>query len=170
MPAGGPTVQPTRRTALVIAAVVGAGLTWIGLSLVEAFGWAPPPVPVLTAVVVAVLALLTLLAARWTHRTVQVRHDPVEPTLAVGLLLAGKAALLGGTALAAGYATIALRYLPDLAAELPRERVLVATVVAALSIGLAFAGRALEQACQVPFDDDSGDAPGADPKGAPSPG
>ena len=41
--------------------------------------------------------------------------------------------------------------------------------VALLSVGLAFAGWALERACQVPPDDDSGDAPGADRGGAPSP-
>ena len=35
---------------------------------------------------------------------------------------------------------------------------------------LAVAGWALERACQLPPDDDSSDAPGGDPKGAPSPG
>ncbi len=169
MPQVGPTVEPTGRTVLVIAGVVGAGVTWIALSIAQSMAWPIPPVPVLAAVLVAVLAVLTLLAARWTHRTVQVRHEPVEPSRAVGLLLAGKAALIGGTALAAGYAALAIRYLPDLAAELPRERVLVASVVALLSVGLAFAGWALERACQVPPDDDSGDAPGADRGGAPSP-
>lgn len=170
MPAPGPTVQPTGRTALVIAAVVGAGLTWIALSIVESLAWPPPPVPVLAGVVVGLLAVITLIAARWTYRTVHVRRKLVEPARAVGLLLAGKAALIGGTALAAGYGVIALRYLPDLGAELPRDRVVMATIVAVLSVGLAVAGWALERACQLPPDDDSGDAPGAAPKGAATPG
>jgi hypothetical protein len=166
MPQVRPTVEPTRRTALVIAGVVGAGVSWIAFSLAESLGWPLPTVPVLSAVVVAALAGLTLAAARWTHRTVQVRREPVEPSRAVGLLLAGKAAMIGGTALAAGYAAVAIRYLPDLGAELPRERVLVATVVAVLSVGLAVAGRALERACQVPPDEDSGDAPDSGADGA----
>ena len=84
-----PTVERTRWGVLAIAGVVGAGLTWIGLSAVDGFGWPTPPVPVLTPVVVGVLALATWLAARWTHRTVQVRRRPVEPGRAVALLLSG---------------------------------------------------------------------------------
>lgn len=172
MPQPGPSVQPTGRTALVIAGVVGAGFSWIALSTVESFGWPNPPVPSLTAVVVAVLALASWLAARWMHRTVQVRHQVVEPARAIALLLAGKAALLGGTMLAAGYAAVALRYLPDLDAALPRDRVLSAAASAVLSVALAFAGRALERACQVPGppDEESGDAPGVDDGGAAGPG
>lgn len=124
----------------------------------------------LAAAVVAVLAVATALAARWTHRVVHVKREPIEPQRAVGLLLAGKAAMIGGTALAAGYATVAMRALPYLDAALPRERALVATAVALLSAVLAVAGWALERACQLPPDDDSSDAPGGDPKGAPSPG
>ena len=78
--------------------------------------------------------------------------------------------MIGGTALAAGYATVAMRALPYLDAALPRERALVATAVALLSAVLAVAGWALERACRLPPDDDSSDAPGGDPKGAPSPG
>ena len=170
MPKLGPTVHPTGRTVLAVAAVVGAGVTWIALSIAESLAWPLPTVPALAAVVVGVLALVTGLAARWTHRAVQVRRDPIEPSRAVGLLLAGKAALIGGTGLAAGYAAMALRYLPNLDAALPRERVLVAAVVSVLSIALAVAGWALERACQVPPDEDSDDAPRSDPKGAPSPG
>ena len=170
MPQPGPTVRPTGRTVLAVAALVGSGLTWVSLSIAETLAWPLPTVPVLAAVVVGVLALATWLAARWTHGAVQVRRDPIEPARAVALLLAGKAALIGGSALAAGYATMALRYLPNLDAALPRERVLVAAVVSLLSVGLAVAGWALERACQVPPDDDSGDAPRADPEGAPSPG
>ncbi len=170
MPQPGPTVHPTGRTALAVAALIGAGLTWIALSVAESFAWPLPTVPVLAAVVVAVLALATWLTARWTHRTVQVRRTTIEPARAVGLVLAGKAALLGGTALAAGYLVLVLRQLPNVDATLPRERVLVASVVAVLSVGLAVAGWALERACQVPPDDDSDDAPKGQPGGAPSPG
>lgn len=170
MPEPRPSVERTGRTVLAIAVVVGAGLAWITLSVAESFGWPVPPVPPFTAVVVAVLALACWLAARWMHRTVQVRHAVVEPSRAVALLLAGKAALIGGTALAAGYAVVALRYLPNLDAALPRERVLSAGASAVLSAALALAGRALERACQVPPDDESGDAPGVDDAGGSSPG
>lgn len=169
MPQPGPTVRPTGPTALTLAAVVGGGPTWIGLSIADNSGWVLPTVPVLAAVVVAVLALATWYAARWTHRTIQVRRHPIEPSRAVGLVLAGKAALLGGTALAAGYAVLVLRQLPNVDAALPRERVLVAGAVTVFSIGLAVAGWALERACQVPPDDDSDDAPTSQPGGAHSP-
>ena len=89
---------------------------------------------------------------------------------AVALLLSGKAALIGGVALAAGYAAVAAHQLPDLDAELPRERVLVAVAVSLLSVGLALAGAALERACRIPGppDDESGDAPASGP-GEPGP-
>ncbi len=172
MPQPGPSVRPTGPTALLIAGVVGAGFSWIAQSTAENFGWPTPPVPPLTAVVVAVLALASWLAARWMHRAVQVRHQVVEPARAIALLLAGKAALLGGTMLAAGYAVVALRHLPEMDAALPRERVLSAAAAAVLSVALAFAGRALERACQVPGppDEESGDAPGVDDGGAAGPG
>lgn len=160
MPEPRPSVERTGRTVLAIAAVVGAGLAWITLSSAESFGWPIPPVPPLTAVAVAILALATWLAARWTHRAVQVRHLRVEPARAIVLLLAGKAALIGGTALAAGYAVVALRYLPHVDAAAPRERVLSAAAAAVLSVALALAGWALERACRIPPDDESGDAPG----------
>ena len=169
MPQPGPTVRPTGPTALAVAAVVGGGLTWIVLSIADNLGWVLPTVPVLAAVVVAVLALITWLAARWTHRTVQTQQ-PIEPTRAVGLVLAGKAALLGGTALASGYAVLVLRQLPNVDATLPRERVLVAGAVTVLSIGLAVAGWALERACQVPPENDSDDAPTSQPGVAHRPG
>ncbi|MFT3970994.1 MAG: DUF3180 domain-containing protein [Micropruina sp.] len=165
-----PSVERTRGTVLVIAGVVGAGLAWMVLSSAENFGWPIPPVPPLTAVAVAVLAVATGLAARWMHRTVQVRRAAVEPARAIAMLVAGKAALIGGTALAAGYAVVALRYLPNLDAALPRERVFSAAASAVLSVVLAVAGSALERACQVPPDDESGDAPATDDGKGGSPG
>lgn len=170
MPASRPSVEPTGVTVLVIAAIVGAGLTWLTLSTIEGLGWPVPSVPFLAAAVVAVLAVGTGLAARWTHRAVHVKRQPIEPQRAVGLLLAGKAAMIGGTALAAGYATVAVRALPNLDAALPRERAFAATAVALLSVVLAVVGWALERACQLPPDDDSNDAPGGDPEGQRSPG
>ncbi len=164
-----PSIERTRRTVLVIAGVVGAGLAWIVLSSAENFGWPIPQVPPFTAVAVAVLAVATWLAARWMHRTVHVRRTPVEPGRAIALLVAGKAALIGGTALAAGYAVVALRSLPNLDAALPRERVWSATASAVLSVVLALAGSALERACRVPPDDESGDAPEADDDAGGSP-
>ena len=92
----GPSVEPTPASAIVLAGVVSAGLAWVGLSAVESFGWPVPPVPWLTGVVIGVLALSAWLGARWMHRTVQVRRERVDPARAVALLLAGKAALLGG--------------------------------------------------------------------------
>ncbi|MFT4216922.1 MAG: DUF3180 family protein [Micropruina sp.] len=170
MPEPRPSIERTGRTVLVVAGVVGAGLAWITLSGAESFGWPIPAVPPFTAVAVAVLALAAWLAARWMHRTVQVRHATVEPARAIALLLAGKAALIGGIALAAGYAVVVLRYLPHLDAALPRERVLSGGAAAVLSVVLALAGWALERACQVPPDDESGDAPGADDSAGGSPG
>lgn len=170
MPEPRPSVERTGRTVLIIAAVVGAGLAWITMSSAESFGWPIPPVPPFTAAAVAMLALATWLAARWTHRAVQLQHQAVEPARAVALLLAGKAALIGGTALAAGYGMVAVRYLPSFDAEAPRERVLSAAAAAVLSIALAFAGRSLERACRIPPDDESRDAPGPDDADRSGPG
>lgn len=160
----GPSVEPTRTSALVIAGVVGAGLAWVGLSVAESFGWPIPPVPWLTAVVIGVLALSAWLAARWMRRTVREGRQSVEPARAVALLLAGKAALIGGAALAGGYLAVALRNLPHVDVVLPRERALASALAAVLSVLLMLAGRSLERACQVPRppEGQSGDAPGGD--------
>ena len=77
MPEPRPSVERTRRTVLVIAGVVGAGLAWIALSSAENFGWPIAPVPPFTAVAVAVLAVATWLAAQmW--RSVEAPGSGIE--------------------------------------------------------------------------------------------
>jgi hypothetical protein len=148
--AGDGTVGRTPGTVLVVAALLGGGIGWVALSTLDAFALPAPQVPVLTAVVVAVAAVAVGLLARWTRRTVHVQRRRIEPNRAVTLLLVGKAALIGGVGLAAGYAAVAGWFLPHLEAPLPRERVLGAGLVALASAGLAVAGRFLERACEIP--------------------
>lgn len=145
-----PTVRPTGWVPVVVGAVVGAGAAWLGLGLAERLAWPIPTIPVLTVVVVAVLAIAVWIAARRVHRAVQVARQPVEARRAVSLLLAAKTALIGGAALVGGYAAVAVRYLPLMDAERPRERVWVSALVAVCSAVVAWGGLALERALRVP--------------------
>ena len=157
------SVQRTPRIVIAVAALMGAGITWIGVTALESFAQPVPRIPLATAIIVGALAVLVGVLAWDTHRHIQVRRAPMEASRAVALLVLGKTAVIAGAGLAAAYLTLALLNLPRLDAPLPRERVVASGLAALASAGVGVAGWFLEGACRVPgSDDDTGETPGGE--------
>ncbi len=144
------SVRPTGWQPIGVALVAGAGLGWSAFTALDALGLPLPQFPLAVTLVIAVLAVVVGGQAALTHRTIQVRREPVPPRRAVALLVLGKACLLTGAALAGGYAAIMTYFWGRQEAALPRERVLSSAVAVVASVALAVAGAFLERACRIP--------------------
>lgn len=151
----GPTVTPTTGVDLGMAGLVGAVGSWLLVRTLERFAG---EAPVLSWFGVAMLGVLAVGVAVFAWR-VRRAHAPGQPRpearTALAHLALGKAALLGGTALAAGYLVFAYLFVDHLDAPGPRDRVVRGLVAALLSVGVAAAGRWLERSCIGRWDDPS---------------
>lgn len=134
--------------------VIGFGLTglvvgWlVRLVSVGVSGKAPLVgwLPVLALFFVAVIVWSVAWA---TYRSLQQRHERIEPHRAVNRLVLAKACALAGSMIAGGYFGYALSWLGRTEAELARER-MVHSVLAGLAGVLLVAGSLLlERACRV---------------------
>ncbi|MFT4109911.1 DUF3180 domain-containing protein [Propionicimonas sp.] len=130
--------------------MVGAGLGWSLFSALDRFTGDIPQLPVLVAVVIALMAAGVALQAWRTHRTVQVQRLPIAPGRAVALLVLGRTCLVAGAALAGAYAAISVFLALRLQWNLPRERLLGPVVAMVASAALAVAGAFLERSCRIP--------------------
>jgi hypothetical protein len=143
-----PTLEVTKWSWALFAAVIGAGVVWVGLQLSIATGWLFPRLPLAAAVVFAVLAVGAFVLALLTRNRVR-----RWPRGAVLLLALGKALVLAGAALAGGYSVLAAFNL-RLDVAVPRET-FTAAVLSAISAGLVIAaGYLLQYACRIPPDGD----------------
>lgn len=149
---------------VAVSAVIGALAGWGVAAGFRAADATPPQVPWLSPVALAVLVVFLALLARDVRRRIHQRRERVDPSRAVVWLALGKAAALGGAAVAGGYLAYAASNLGQLQAEAPRERALLALLCALAGVGLTLAGLALERACRVPGDeDDAGEPDGGRP-------
>lgn len=143
-----------------ISTLVGVGLAaipagWLFGRLVQVSTGALPSVPWVLAIVLVVMAVLLLLAARvargWIHER---RYDRRVDALVVARLLAlGKAGSVFGVVVAGVYAGIGGVALDQLSGTTARDRALLAAVVAIAGVAVAVASFRLELACRVPPDD-----------------
>ncbi len=154
MPDSPSRVQPTRFRALVLAALVGGGLTFLIMLGVTAYSLTMPYVPWTTPVLMFVAAGAAGVLARLTYVRNHVVRQPQDPARSVATLAVAKALLIGGSLLAGGYLVFALFSVAHLDAPLPRERLVVGLVTAVAAVGVVVAGRALERACRTPDDDE----------------
>ncbi|WP_344219466.1 DUF3180 domain-containing protein [Kribbella sancticallisti] len=148
------SVRPTSRRLLVAIVVLGAAIGWTIVRAVESSGGVAPTVSWLTLVAWGFLAALLFVAARNTHQRIQVRHERVEPSRAVFLLLIGKASAFVGALCTGVYAGFALSFLSAVGASGPRNRVITAGAAAVISVLVVVAGLLLERACRIPEDPD----------------
>lgn len=159
-PTPSPRVGRTPGTVLAVAALIGAGIAWVGISSLENFGQPLPRIPLVAGLAIGVAAGVVGRIAWLTRQRIQLKRERVAPSRAVALLALGKTVLIAGAGLAAAYLTVAGLALPDLEAALPRERVLNSGLASLASALLGLAGWFLEGACIVPTapPDDSSDA------------
>ena len=144
-----PTVSLTAWRTVAVVALGGAALGWALFFGLDRLSLPLPVPPLLGAGAITVVAVVVGWQAYLTRRTIR-RREPMTPTAGVARLALGKTALLAGAALAGGYAGVALHTLTFLQAELPRVRAVGATATLLASLVLAFAGRRLERACEIP--------------------
>lgn len=145
-----PTVRLTTWRTIALAVLVGAVVAWALFFGLDRLQQALPVPPVIAAGTLVVVAVGVGWQARLTHRTLHRGEGRLPPTTAVALLALGKTALIAGAVLAGGYAAIAIHALPNLDAQLPRDRIVGALASLVAAIGLAVAGRMLERACEIP--------------------
>lgn len=158
----GNTTEPLKRTppaVVAAAALVGALGTYLFFATLENMGQTVPRVTPVSWIALAVVAAVCGILAWFMHNQIHKRQEPVEPGLAVALLVLGKAALLAGVVFAGGYLMIVLLYLPRMGAPIPAERVVNGGLAVLFAAALAVAGWFLERSCVAPDNDDSGDSP-----------
>lgn len=144
-----PSVTLTAWRTVGLLALSGAALGWVLYFGLDRLSQPLPVPPLLGAGAIVVVAALVAWQAYLTRRTIR-RREPMAPTVAVARLALGKTALLAGAALAGGYTGVALHAMTFLEAELPRARAIGAAATLLASVILAFAGRRLERACEIP--------------------
>ncbi|MHB1008033.1 MAG: DUF3180 domain-containing protein [Propionibacteriaceae bacterium] len=154
MPDAPRRVQPTRFRALVLAALIGAGLSFLSLMGVTAFGLTMPDVPWTTPTLMFAGAVAAGVLARVTYVRNHVVRQPQDPGRSVATLAVAKALLLGGSLLAGGYLVFALFSVAHLDAPMPRQRLVIGLVTTLAAVGVVLAGWALERACRTPDEDE----------------
>lgn len=154
MPESTPGVRPTRLRALLVWALIGAGLTLIVMIAVSAYDLTVPTVPWSTPVLLFVAAVAGTVLARITYVRNHVARQPQDPMRAVAVLAIAKAMLIGGSLLAGGYLVFALFSVGHLDAPLPRQRLVIGLISTVASLAMVVAGWATERACRAPDDDD----------------
>ena len=152
-----PGVRPTRVRALLLWALIGAGLTLLVMIAVTSYELTVPTVPWSTPVLLFVAAMAGTVLARVTYVKNHVVRQPQDPTRAIAVLAIAKAMLVGGSLLVGGYLVFALFSVGHLDASLPRQRLITGLVSAVASIAVVVAGWATERACRAPDDDENPD-------------
>jgi len=143
-------VRPTRITVLLAAVAVGLVVGWFGGALLERSDAVAPSVP-WTSVGVLLFAAAVLGATAWsTWRTIHRQRRWIDPHKAVNRLVLAKASALVGALMAGLYAGYGARFLDDLSAPLPQERVTRSALVVLAAALVVVAALLLEHACRVP--------------------
>jgi chromate transport protein ChrA len=154
MPDAPSGVQPTRIRALVLAALVGAGVTFLMMLGISAYALTMPNVPWTTPMLMFAGAVAAGVLARVTYLRNHVVHQRQDPRRALSTLAIAKALLLGGSLLAGGYLVFALFSVGHLDAPLPKQRLIIGLVTTVSALGLVISGWALERACRTPDGED----------------
>jgi uncharacterized membrane protein len=160
-PPSGGSIDLTPLRSLVVAALFGGLAGWLLVVIANAVDLTPPEVPWTAPIGLVVVSALVGGLAYTTHQRIQVRHERIEPSRAVALLVLGKASALAGAVVAGGYLAYGLMFLARLDAAAPRDRVVRSAVAVAAGLALCGVGLLLERACRVPrgdSDDDEDDA------------
>jgi hypothetical protein len=147
-------VSTTPATTLAAAAVVGFVCGAAVRPLVERAGGIVPIVPWSAVVTLGFLAAVLGGLALGTHRTLHVRHERIEPSRAVALLVLAKASAIAGALVAGAYLGFGLSFLSSFEVALPRQRVVRSGFATLAAAAVVVTALLLERACRVPTDPD----------------
>jgi len=145
-----PSVQPTRPSTLVVAALGAAALSWLMISrLYNEF----PNLPWLPALTLLALAALEFGAASNTKARIDRRKGapPVDPLLVAKLVVLAKASALAGAIFAGVYGGFSIWLLTEIGRLEAAETDLPPGVTGLVgAVALTISALMLERACRVP--------------------
>jgi ABC-type xylose transport system permease subunit len=161
-------VHRTRVGTLIWAFVFGVPVGWLIARAVRSSGNGLPPIPAVLPILLGVLAVAGIVAARWVRAWVDERkHERHLDALRVARLVAmAKAGSIFGAVVGGLYAGIVLVALELLDVPLGRSRAIVGGIVVLTAVAVSVSALVLERACEAPpppQDDDPPSAPQADP-------
>jgi hypothetical protein len=142
---------------LLALAGIGLVLGWSIVPVLARVRGTVPSVPWSTVLVLAGMALILLVAAWLTYRTIHRRHERVDPRRAVNLLVLAKASAMTGALLLGGYVGFGAHFVASMDIPLPQQRVIHSAIAAFCAALLCVGGLLLERACRVPRGPDDAD-------------
>ena len=155
---------------LLLVAVVTAAVTSAGFRIAESRGATVLPVPLVSLLVVVLMAAVVLSLGWAVRQYTQGKRPTLDPLLAARVVVLATASTYTGALLAGWYAGQALLVLGDLDIEARRAVAVSAGGALGAAVLLAVVGLVVERWCEVrPRDDDELGGPGAvaAPEGAP---
>jgi hypothetical protein len=158
-----PELTPTTGRQVVIAALVGAVVGWMILSIFDLLNSFPPVTPWSLSVLLVLLAIAAIIYARTLPKRLEQRR--VSALEAVRAMVMAKSLIATGALLAGGHAVYVGRWVAAMAAELPAHRVWHGLVAIAAAAICAWGGWVLERACMI--DGDGGDGESGQDQEAP---
>ncbi|WP_418275881.1 DUF3180 domain-containing protein [Isoptericola jiangsuensis] len=151
-------MRRTRVRALLTLAVAVAAFGTVLLRLLESRGTYLPGAALVEVVALALLAGLVLWAG-WSVRAYLRGDKPdLDPLRAARTFAMAKAAAWTGALLAGRYAAAVLVVLPQLDVEARRDQAIVSGAALVVSVVLAVVGLVVEKFCELPPDEDDGEA------------
>lgn len=160
-----PGLRPTRATTLILAALVTAGLAWLGMR--RYFGDVPD-INWLPGLTLAGLAVVEAIAARTTRARIEQRPraGALNPLLVARFAVLAKASSLAGSIFAGAYGGVAAWALSEQGVLRAADANLAPSIAGLVgSLALVAAALLLERACRVPDQpDDTEEGPGGEPR------
>lgn len=143
-------MRRTRWQTLALLAVATAFVVALLLRVLASRGFTPPPVPLLVAAVLLVIAGVVL-SMGWAVRQYQRGKRPLlDPERAARTAVLAKASAITGALLTGWYGGQILVVIGDLGIASQRDRAIAAAVAAVCSIVLAGVGLVVEWFCSIP--------------------
>lgn len=155
-----PPMRPIRLATLVLAGLVGVVLGLVYGVAVETSSGVPPTLTALGLLSLGFLVLALILAARYMSR-VRRRTAPVDPHVAVRILVFGRAGAVVGAIVAGAYLGIGVeRVNSGLTSGAGGRQLVFAGIGVLAGLAVTLAGLLVERACRRPDDPDDPDTAG----------
>lgn len=146
---------------LLLVAVVAAAFAFGALRLAETRGATLLPVPLLSSVVVLLIAGVVVTLGWSVRQFTRGKRPGLDPLLAARTVVLATASAYTGAVLSGWYAAHVLVVLGDLAIPARRDLAVSAGAALVCTIALAVVGLVVERWCEVPPPDDDAGRPGA---------